>query len=523
MIQYHKDKAILIPANEWRDTPGFSKTKLLTINNELVVAIPNTLHDIRLLAKMGYNVWGPIIHDYTWPGEYDPFVSQLETANFLTQNPRASVFDDIGTGKTLAALWATDYLMSKGLIRKVMIFSTLSTLWSVWEDTIFKHFTHRSAQVLHGSKQHRIKALNTKSDFYILNHDGIKVLNNELTETKDIDLIILDESAEFKNSQTDLYEALKPLVSSKRLAYFWPMTGSPMPQQPADIWAQAKLVDTAPVPKYYSWFRDEVQLKVNNYKWIPRIGWEEKCYALCKPCIRHKRDDCTDIPPSTTETRTAAMSKEQEKFYTEMMRRSKVELNEGTLTAKSEGIKIGKLLQIATGAAYGEDKKIHLISTKPKEKILKEVIQEAGNKAIVFSPFTHSLKKIAAFLEGYYNIAIVYGNVSTKKRREIFASFQNEDKYNSLQIIVAHPETMAHGLDLTKSSTVIWWGPPPSYRIYEQANGRITRPGQTKKQTIVHLTCSEIERKTYKRLAVKEKMQGILLELIEGEKHDKYQ
>jgi SNF2 family DNA or RNA helicase len=73
---------------------------------------------------------------------------------------------------------------------------------------------------------------------------------------------------------------------------------------------------------------------------------------------------------------------------------------------------------------------------------------------------------------------------------------------------------MSHGLTLTSASTIIWYAPVTSHDTYQQANARITRPGQKNTQFIVHLEGTEVERRIYKRLQSKEKMQGLLLDSV---------
>jgi len=174
-------------------------------------------------------------------------------------------------------------------------------------------------------------------------------------------------------------------------------------------------------------------------------------------------------------------------------------------------VKLGKLLQIATGAVYDRDGAV--LSLEPKAKIAEcvELIHELGNKAIVFTPYKHSIKMLSEALAKEFTVAEVSGDVSPAKRSGIFHDFQEGD----LQVIVAHPQTMAHGLTLTASKGVIWFAPIDNYEIYEQANGRITRPGQAFTPLVVHIVATEVERKVYARLRNKEKMQGLLLTMLE--------
>jgi len=508
------DKAILVPQAQLTDTTGISKTKEVTIEGVRYVAVPRTLSDTRLLASRGLRIPGPIRRDYTWPGGLTPFDHQIDTSDFLTQNKRAFVFNEIGTGKTLSALWAADYLQSYCGAGKVLIIATLSTLWRVWADDIYKRFPSKKFEVLHGSRSRRLERLGKEADFYILNHDGVKVLRDELMARTDIDIVIVDESAQFRNAQTGKFKALWKVAGPQTGRMLWLMTGSPMPQAPTDIWAQARLVNPTLVPKYFTRFRDQVMRQINQFKWVPKPGWEQTAYSMCKPSVRFIRDECIDLPPCVTEMREVEMTKEQTKAYKEMVDHYIIEMRDGQITAANEGVKLGKLMQIATGAVYDGAGNTHLLDIGPKRAALLEALEECGGKAIVFVPFRHSIRALEKILSSY-RVGVVHGGVSAGKRAEIFSAFQNPDsQYPDIDIILAHPGTMAHGLTLTATSTIIWWGPVSSYEIYEQAIGRITRPGQTSKQTIVQLVCSDIERRVYSRLGQKGKMQGLLLEML---------
>lgn len=452
---------------------------------------------------------------YKWPSKYaSPFSHQRVTAEFFIRNKRCFCFNEIGTTKTLSALWAADFLMVHGAVKKVLITAPLSTLWSVWDDEVWQNLFHRKAIVLHGSKEKRLKLLKEDADFYIINHEGIKIIYHELQARKDIDLVIMDEGAKLRNARTHLWRAANMYMGKESGKGLWWMTGSPMPGGPTDCWAQAKIVNPDLVPRYFTRFREEVayQTMMGPYpKWVPFKGWENKCFKILQPSIRYTREECLDLPDCTVQTRQVEMSPDQASAYNEMLRTFRAQLKDGMVTAVNEGVKRIKLMQLAAGAVYDGNEFVHNLNCSSKLTALSDVIETAGNKALVFVSFKHSIPLLQKYLEKKgLSVEVVYGGVSPKERRRIFTAFQN----GSLQIIVAHPECMAHGLTLTASNTIIWWSPIDSFATYEQANGRITRPGQKFKQTIVQLICSLVEKKIYQRLAKREKMQGLLTDLL---------
>ena len=452
---------------------------------------------------------------YKWPSKYDnPFGHQRVTAEFFIRNKRSYCFNEIGSAKTLSALCAADFLMESKAVNKVLIAAPLSTLWAVWDDEIWSNLFHRRAIVLHGSKEKRIQLLKEDADFYIINHEGLRVIYHELVAKKGIDLVILDEGAKLRNARTALWKAANMYMGAHTKKGLWWMTGSPMPGGPTDCWAQARIVNPDLVPKYFTRFREQVsyQTMQGAYpKWIPFKGWEANCFKVLQPSIRFTREECMDLPDCTVQRRQVEMAPEQSKAYRSMLSTFRAALKDGTITAVNEGVKRIKLMQLAAGAVYDGNEFVHNLNCKPKLNALHEVVETSGNKALIFVSFKHSIPLLRNYLESKgLSVAAVHGGVSVKDRTRIFHEFQHK----SLQVIVSHPACMAHGLTLTASHTIIWWSPVDSFATYEQACGRISRPGQKYKQTIVHLICAEVERKIYGRLANREKMQGLLTDLL---------
>ncbi len=518
VIDRPEDGVVLIPIKLCK---GLSfnglKYKQVPYRYNTYIITERNLEISRRLAAAGIVVESGILTDYHWPSKYPtPYEHQKISADFLVRNPRAFCFNDIGTSKTLTTLWACDYLMRKGEMGKVLVASTLSTLQRVWEHEIYSNAMGRTSAVLHGSPDLRRRRLAEDVDFYIINHEGLKVLSADLIARHDITHVIIDEGARFRNQRTDLWKAAQAVCGTQTGRSVWWLTGSPMPRAPTDVWAQAKIVNPTTVPKFFTRFRDQTMHKITNFKWVPRSGWERIVYASVQPSIRYKREDCLDLPECLFVDHHVEMSKEQQKYYKQLEETLAIEIREGLITATNEGAKLIKLLQIACGAIYDSQGFEHYIDTSPKFNELADIIEEVGDKLIIFVPFKHCITMIAEWFEAkqkHLSIGVVSGAVGKGARDRIFKSFQAEN----LNVIIAQPASMAHGLTLTASNTIVWWSPVDNFEIYEQSIGRITRPGQERRQYIKHLICSKVEKAVYKRNQTKESMQGILFELIDEE------
>ena len=235
-------------------------------------------------------------------------------------------------------------------------------------------------------------------------------------------------------------------------------------------------------------------------------------YNAMRPAIRFKRDECLDLPPCIYQTRDVELSSEQLRHYKEVMRELYTEVQGGRVTAMNEGIKRSKLLQIACGVVYDTGGTPREIDAGNRIETLMELIEQIDEKVIVFVPFTAVTGKLYRELSKHWPFAVVTGDTPVGERNKIFQDFQNPEI--DLDII-AHPGCMSHGLTLTEASTEIWYAPIDSNDMYEQACGRITRPGQHFTANIIHLAGSAVERRMYQRLIDRQKIQGALLEMVE--------
>lgn len=516
-------RVVLLPYDDARRVKWLDhiEHEWVRYRGEKRLVLPHNLETAWKLAADGIKVPGPIRHYYEWAGRYTPYKHQLETADFLTRHWRCFVFNDMGTGKTASSLWATDFLRQQGAISRVLIISPLSTLERVWGDEIFKMRVGEYGTI-YGAKSQRERVIQTPYDYYVINPDGLKVfasfdgrqinfdpLFQEFL--RGIDLVLIDECAVFRNAKTDRWRVLNKILEDDRKRA-WLMSGSPMPNQPTDIWAQARLVSKDLVPRYFGKFRDQVMHKVSQFKWVPKKDWEQTVFAMVQPSIRYRLEECIDLPPMVEETRGCELTAEQKRIEKKLLREFRIELKEGSITTANEGVRRMKLHQLYGGIVYGDGGTPIETPCPSRLTALHEAIEEAGNKAIVFAPYTHMLDYLARYLSKHWMLGVVFGGVSAGKRDQIFSEFQGGD----LQVLLAHPGTMAHGLTLTASSTVIWYSPIDDFEIYEQANRRIRRPSQTKTQVVTHIEASKLERSMYERLRKKRSMQGLLLELLES-------
>lgn len=480
----------------------------VTIKGKEYDAFPHVTDVTRLARNLDYTVPAPVYVRYPWK-DTNAFETQRITAALLTMHRRAYVLNEMGTGKTRAALYAIHWMLMQNEIKRVLVVAPLSTLDQVWAYEVMRYFPELSTGTVYGTKKKRLKVLGEHHQIYVINHHGIGTCLDEL-KAMDFDVILVDEIATFRNRRTELWKNLDVITS--KAPYVWGMTGSPTPQAPTDAWGQVKLLTPEKVPKYFKPFQRLTMNQITQFKWIPKPEANDIVHSVMQPAVRFKRDDCVELPPVSYSYKKVVQSKEQTRVYNELIKKLTIAFNNGEVTAANEGVLFSKLLQIASGWVYTKDKSI--VDLAPKERLdaLTELLDEAEGKVIVFADFVHTADQVYSHLyRKKYSCELVTGQTSTTERNRIFGSFQRLD---SPRIIVAHPKCMAHGLTLTEASMIVWYTPTTSLETYEQACARITRPGQTRKQLIAHLTGTAVESKVYRRLKEKGTVQGALLDLF---------
>jgi SNF2 family DNA or RNA helicase len=433
-----------------------------------------------------------ILTDYKWPGLFAPFAHQKQTAEFLTLNRKAFCFNEQGTGKTASVIWACDYLMNMGLVKRVLVICPLSIMKSAWQGDLFKFAIHRTCSVAHGSLAQRRKVLSQGSNFVVINFDGVEIVKNEIIKGG-FDLVVIDECNAYKNAQTKRWKILRDIV--KDIKGLWMLTGTPAAQSPADAYGIAKLINPQNTPKFFGQFRDQVMYKVSEFRWVPKANADSIVHNVLQPAIRFERDQCLDLPEVTFVKRDAPLTPQQLAAYKQLKNEMRIEADGEGVSAVNAAVKVNKLLQISGGAVYTDSGEIIDFDVSNRLRVVREVIEESSHKVLVFVPFTHTIDLLQAHLVKHgITSEVINGSVPVHKRNDIIERFQTSPNPH---VLVLQPQAASHGLTLTEANTIIWYSPITSVETYLQANARINRPGQKNAMTIVHINGSEIESRLY--------------------------
>lgn len=492
------------------------------IPDSKIVSVENDIHEVEVNWGLGEahrlrqirikNVPSPIMRDYDWPGVHPPMAHQKTTAEFLTLNPRGFCFNEQGTGKTASAIWASDYLMQEGYIKRVLIVCPLSIMQAAWEADLFKFAIHRTVGIAHGNREKRRKVISANYDYVVINYDGVDIVEADIAAGK-FDLIIIDEANSYKSVSTKRWKTMRNLVTPN--TWLWMMTGTPAAQSPFDAYGLAKLCVPNSVPKFATTFKESVMYRLTRFKWIPRPDAADRVHAVLQPAIRFTKKECLDLPAVTYVDREAPMTPQQKKYYDIMKKEFLLTAGDEEITSANAAVNFNQLMQISSGAIYTNDKNVMEFDVSNRLQAVKEVIDESSNKVLVFVPYRHTITLLKDYLTKQgITLDVISGEVPMSQRGDIIHRFQTAAEP---KVLIIQPLAAAHGITLTAADTIIWYSPVTSTEIYLQANARIDRKGQTNPMTIVHIHGSSIERKVYRALQDRLLDHGKLIELYKQE------
>lgn len=496
-----------IPTSEFIEKPN---------NGIAELAVPWTLQNARTMAAIGIRCITPIVRDYDFPARFEPMPHQLRLADFLSRYRRAYGLADMGTGKTISAIWAAEYLRQQGTINRVLVVAPKTVMRAAWLQEFSDHMPMLPVTLLHAARAKRIKLAKTPTPWHIINHDGVGVVRPELVDNQ-YDLIIVDESTAYKNESTNRWSALRTLVRPETILWF--LTGTPTPQGPPDAYGQVKLMGNCPVlPKSRTAFLMRTMYQVAESKWVPKHGSKEYVNALMQPAFRvAKRDVLQDLPPVTYLMREVEMGAAQRKHFNEVKKTMQTETLGHTITAANAAVRLSKLVQIAAGSVYAsvendkDEKPIIDFPIKARISATIEAIEQSNSKTIVLFEHKHTMERVIGEIrKAGFSVAAIHGGVSVTERQKILSEF---DRQPQPEVLCAIARTMSHGVTATAASTTIWFAPVMSCETYIQANNRTDRPGQKHSMSVVHVFGSRIEKELYDRLTQKKEDQDSLLEL----------
>ena len=443
----------------------------------------------------------------------------------IIDHPFCGVFLDMGLGKTISTLTAINELKYDYCeINTVLVIAPKRVAETVWEEEAksWDHTRHLKFSKIIGTEKQRLAALKVNADVYVISRDNVSWLCSLYAARLPFDMLVIDELSSFKSHQTQRFKAL-------RLARVWfkrvvGLTGTPAPNGLINLWSQMYLIDRGQrlektITAYRSrYFRPGASngYVVYTYNLLPEA--EQLIHDRIKDiCISMRAEDYLEMPERIDNFVKVTMPPQLQDAYKRFERESVItivndmENSSMTVNAVNAAALSNKLLQFANGAIYGENKEVRYIH-ELKLEALKEIIETAEGKPVLVA-WTYQFDR-DRLMSYFRNLC----------PRELKTAKDIEDWNNGkVQLMLAHPASAGHGLNLQAGGNIIvWYGLTWSLELYQQFNSRLYRQGQ-KNRTIIHhiVTMRTHDEDVVWALRSKDKTQNNLMNSIKA-KIDKY-
>lgn len=441
--------------------------------------------------------------------KYVPHDYQSYATSRIIKDKICGMFLDCGLGKSVITLTALDELMYDYFkVYKVLVIAPLRVAQDTWskECEKWEHLKFLTISKVLGSEKERLKALAEKTALYVINRENVEWLVKN--HKWDFDMVVIDELSSFKSYSSKRFKALRKIRPlTKRIIG---LTGTPAPNGLMDLWAEIYLLDMGErlgkfIGQYRNtYFEPDKRSREVIFSYKPKPGAEEQIYEkLSDICISMKACDYLKMPDRIDNRVEVSLSEAEMKLYQTLEKDMLLPFTEGDIDAINAAALSNKLLQMANGAVYDENHQVKFIHNR-KLEALEDLIEAANGKPVlIFYGYQHDKNRISKQF----------------KVQEINTS-KDITKWNEgdIPISIAHPAATGHGLNLQSGgSTIIWFSLPWSLELYQQANARLWRQGQTETVVIHHIiTKGTIDEDVIKALGVKDKSQNALLEAVKA-------
>lgn len=454
--------------------------------------------------------------------KYKPHDYQRHTSQFIEDHPQAAIFLGMGMGKTVSTLTAVNNLIYHDFAtQRALVIAPLRVARDTWPAELHKwdHLKDLACSVIIGSKAQREQAVAQDADIYVINRENIPWLVEHCWPHWPFDMVIIDELSSFKNHQAARFKALKKVLP--KIDRIIGLTGTPAPNSLMDIWAPFRLLDGGQrlgkfIGRYReAYFTPDKRNGPQVYSWKLRPGAEDEIYdRIGDITLSMKTADYLTLPECTYVTKTVALDPKEEALYRTFVRDMVINLDGRPIDAANAAALQGKLQQLASGAVYQaqqDEKTKHITSdytvvhTK-KLDALEDIIEAAnGQTVLVAYWFTHDADRIL----DRFPQAVKLNTAAD------FAAWNRGE----LPLGLIHPASAGHGLNLQSGGNILaWFTTPWSLELYEQANARLHRQGQSEPVTITHIvTPGTVDEQVHEALARKSVTQQALITAVSAQ------
>lgn len=451
--------------------------------------------------------------------EYKPYQYQERAEKWITDHKRCALFLDMGLGKSVITLTAARFLLDICDIERVLVVAPKKVAESTWqaEGKKWEHLKGLRFSLIMGTPAQRTAALHADAEIYVMSRDNVVWLLEQTKGQPPFDMLVLDELTSFKNPGAKRFKALRKMLPFFRRVVG--LTGTPAPNGLLDLWAQIYCLDQGErLGRYITRYRAEF---FNCHRWnnviiktSPKKGAEEAIRKKIQDiCLTMQAKDYLTLPPCMVHDVVVQMDEKTRKQYKAFERESVAEVADKgenvTILAANAAALMNKLSQWANGAIYDEQGQARHIHDF-KATRLAEMVEEAKSPCLVFYQYKHDIPPIIEQLKGY--------------RVAVYKDAEDLQRWNAgeLDVLLAHPASTAFGLNMQQGGHVaIWYGMTWNLELYQQANARLHRQGQTHTVMIYHLlTAGTVDERISEALRKKSKAQDTLIQGLKALKKE---
>ncbi len=420
---------------------------------------------------------------------------QTRAVDWIKSHEHCALWLDMGLGKTTSTLTAYADMLETFDVRRALVIAPLRVARRVWTDEIqnWSHLHHITASRAIGPAAKRWLALKRPADIHLINRENVQWLESQIIQGKKQirhwpwDLVILDESQSFRSQSSNRFKSMRRL--RKLVPRMVQLTGTPSPNGYKNLWAQMYLLDQGQrlggtEDAYHKrWFNND-KLPNSEFRALTlKEGAKEEIEERISDIVLAMRaDDYLDLPPVRYNVIKVDLSEQEMKTYKRLEREALAEVKQKTITAVNAGVAFGKLLQLANGAIYYEDKK-WVEFHREKLDALVELVDGIDTPVVVCYSFKHDLARMLDALK------VTGKRVETAEDE---ATFDRWDK-GEVDVLILHPASAGHGLNLQHagSKDIVWFGLTADLELYDQANARLTGGHRRREGISIHLILAD--------------------------------
>lgn len=380
------------------------------------------------------------------------------------------------------------------------------------------HLKEMEAAVITGTVKQRIAAVNANAFIYIVNRENVKWLIEYYEKNGlrwDFQMIVIDELSSFKNYQSQRFKWLRKV---RPFVKRWVgLTGTPTSNGLMDLWAEIGILDGGErLGRFIGRFR-ESYFKPSSmnpstgvvFAYTPRPGAEQQIYdKISDITISMKALDYLDMPECIYVNHVVEMNAAEKKLYDQLKHDLIIPLEDGDIDAANAASLSNKLLQMANGAVYDENKEVRVIHQLKLEK-LEDLIESANGQPVLIAYwFKHDRTRIMEHLS-----ACGYAPREIKDSADI-----TDWNSGSIPVALIHPASAGHGLNVQSGGHIlVWYGLTWSLELYQQTNARLWRQGQQNTVIIHHIvTKNTVDEDVLAALANKDVTQEKLIAAVKA-------